>query len=218
MDRRKRAMKRLILEELERRLMLSAPEIAMASTGLTNNSVEDFYRAQVGTESGGAAGVAMSDDGIVAPMSESVRQGQPAVADVQQGNAPSADSGVGQMLLTTGANTLGIGSFAVAIAGPSRSGGTGTLLSTAVAEHRAAHDLAIESLADEQPGEGEQNVSVARRPGAVAPQALPATTGPQAAAPTKVPAKPEAVKAETPDKPEPPAQRRDARGLLEPVR
>ncbi|MEX0978548.1 MAG: hypothetical protein WDZ48_06835, partial [Pirellulales bacterium] len=64
-DRRKRHMKRLLIEELERRTMLSADAvIAMASTGLSNNSVEDFYKSQTGTEAGGAAGVGMFDDNI----------------------------------------------------------------------------------------------------------------------------------------------------------
>lgn len=147
-ERRKKIMKRLVIEELERRQMLAASEIAMASTGLTNNSVEDFYRSQVGTEAGGAAGTGMFDNDI-GPMAGTPRF---STAAANPGNPvssyPDATTGVGQMTITTGANTPGIGSFAMPTAGPSRAGGTGNanspLASTAAAD--AAADAAIEAL------------------------------------------------------------------------
>jgi hypothetical protein len=162
-------MKRLLIEELERRAMLSADAvIAMASTGLSNNSVEDFYKSQTGTEAGGAAGVGMFDDNIgpisanVGPTS-SFAQGSPNSRSAY----PEATTGVGQMVITTGANTPGIGSFAMPIAGPSRAGGTGDArvgggaparTGAAVPDVAAATDAAIELLSNEM-----HDLSVAER-------------------------------------------------------
>ena len=125
-ERRKRVMKRLLIEELERRTMLNGTEIAMAATGLTSNSYEDFYKAQVGTEIGGAAGVGMlalnnPRPGQFVVLPGTVPTTGPAAA------YPEATTGVGQMTITTGANTLGISSFATPTAGPSRAGGTGNV-------------------------------------------------------------------------------------------
>jgi hypothetical protein len=144
-ERRQRIMKRLVIEELERREMLTGPpEIAMAATGLTNNSVEDFYKAQVGTEIGGPAGVYMVNQRI-----------QPVLTGLFfstiDNDAPSdpmvfdASTGVGQQTITTGANTPGIGSFASATAGPSRAGGTGNPNSPLGGSLSAA-DAAMEQL------------------------------------------------------------------------
>lgn len=140
-------MKRLLIEELERRELLAvAPQIAMASTGLTNSSVEDFYKAQVGTEAGGAAGIGMFDN-VIGPLSHE----RPIVTanaspDGPEAGYADATTGVGQMVITTGANTPGIGSFAVPIAGPSRAGGTGNANLSPFAGDTAALDAAIESL------------------------------------------------------------------------
>jgi hypothetical protein len=150
-ERRKKIMKRLVYEELERRAMLAGgpPQIAMAATGLTNNSYEDFYKAQVGTEIGGPAGVGMIDDTPGAVVSTF----RAAADNTFNGfsSAASATTGVGQMVITTGANTPGIGSFAMPIAGPSRAGGTGrvtipSLDGLSSKSNDPAVDAAIESL------------------------------------------------------------------------
>jgi hypothetical protein len=94
-ERRKRIMKRLLVEELERREMLtgSAGLDALSSTSL---------------QLAGPSSSTTDDD---TPRADSF--------------APDATSGVGQQTITTGANTPGIGSFATPTAGPSRAGGTG---------------------------------------------------------------------------------------------
>jgi hypothetical protein len=148
-ERRKRIMKRLLMEELERRTMFDASFPAMAATGLTDNSYEDFYKSQVGTEIGGPAGVGMLDVALT------VNQG---IFITMPGTMPAgsnsygfdASSGVGQMLLTTGANTLGIGSFATPTAGPSRAGGTGNAALGGTIDPGAA-DQALSELVSELP-------------------------------------------------------------------
>lgn len=151
LERRKRIMKRLVMEELERRTMLDASFPAMAATGLTNNSYEDFYKAQVGTEIGGPAGV-----GMLAELSSAI----PGVFVPVAGTVPTgsnsfefnAGSGVGQMLLTTGANTLGISSFMTPTAGPSRAGGTGNAaLGGTISVNTGATDQALQELLSELP-------------------------------------------------------------------
>jgi|GEM_PF-2319498 len=148
-ERRKRIMKRLLMEELERRTMLDASFPAMAATGLTNNSYEDFYKAQVGTEIGGAAGVGMLDElasaipGVFVPVAGTVPVGPNSFEF-------NAGSGVGQMLLTTGANTLGISSFVTPTAGPSRAGGTGNAAFGGTIQIQAT-DQALEELMSELP-------------------------------------------------------------------
>ncbi len=123
-ERRKRILKRLVMEELEDRDMLT--EIAMASTGLTTNSYQDVYKAVVGTEIGGPGGVGMVED---EPFNKNTGMPQIFTDNMNTGMAaltfPGAVTGVGQITLTTGANTLGISSFAYPTAGPSRAGGTG---------------------------------------------------------------------------------------------
>jgi hypothetical protein len=149
-ERRKQIMKRLIYEELENREMLAGPPvIAMASTGLTNNSYEDFYKAQVGTEIGGPAGVGMVDD-AAAPVVSTFRAAAQNTVNIVSPFAENA-TGVGQMVITTGANTPGIGSFALPIAGPSRAGGTGSVTMGLPAaglakSYDADIDAAIEAL------------------------------------------------------------------------
>jgi hypothetical protein len=106
--------------------MLDGTDIAMAATGLTSNSYQDVYKAVVGTEIGGAAGVGMLDQALLAP---GIRPfGFATVANLPPNPAasfPEANTALGQMTITTGANTLGISSFAYPTAGPSRAGGTG---------------------------------------------------------------------------------------------
>ena len=115
-ERRKRVMKRLVVEELERRQML-ASDVDV----LTNNALE---LTSLPTDT--------DDDESTGGTSA----------------APDVDSGVGQQTITTGANTLGIGSFAMPTAGPSRAGGTGNpnLYSGG---GLAAVDLALEELLGE---------------------------------------------------------------------
>lgn len=149
-ERRKRIMKRLLYEELERRAMMSGPpQIAMQATGLTTNSYEDFYKAVVGTEIGGPAGVGMIDTTPNAVISTFQKAADGTMITTPTG--AEATTGVGQMVVTTGANTPGISSFAMPIAGPSQIGGSdmvgtagmgGGLPST----HDTATDKAIESL------------------------------------------------------------------------
>lgn len=178
-DRRKKFVKRLVIEELERRAMLSAaPEIAMAASGLTNNSLEDFYKSQVGTEIGGPAGIGMVNQRI-GPIYSSP---QFSTIDVNLGTSdplnPDADSGVGQMTITTGANTPGIGSFAMPTAGPSKAGGTGNPMRPSIdADVAAATDAAIESLDTKSPGpDGDRGGKNAEetKPAEVARQVEPA--------------------------------------------
>jgi hypothetical protein len=141
--------------------MLSADAvIAMASTGVTNNSVEDFYKSQVGTEAGGAAGIGMFDDNI-GPVAGTATTSTAGADSRNPGSAyPEATTGVGQMVITTGANTPGIGSFAMPIAGPSRAGGTGDpRVGAGAPDVAAATDAAIELLESEM-----QDLSVAERP------------------------------------------------------
>jgi hypothetical protein len=160
-ERRKQIMKRMVIEELERREMLTGPpQIAMASTGLTNNSYEDFYKAQVGTEIGGPAGVGMTNSIPGTAFANTFR----AAADNTIGVSSSAlaDTGVGQMVITTGANTPGIGSFAMPIAGPSRAGGTGSPAGPSPdglfsKSDNAAIDAAIEELFTEPEELAESN-------------------------------------------------------------
>jgi len=157
-ERRKKVMKRLLFEELERRRMLAGgpPQIAMASTGLTTNSYEDFYKAQVGTEIGGPAGVGMVDTTPYHVASTFRKAADNAINPI----TPFADNdtGVGQMTLTTGANTLGIGSFAMPTAGPSRAGGTGMMAGGPMwggglgKSEQDATDAAIEQLFTEPEG------------------------------------------------------------------
>jgi hypothetical protein len=150
-ERRKKIMKRLVLEELERRAMLAGPpEIAMEATALTNGSYEDFYKSQVGTEIGGPAGVGMVDSDPTVPAALLMSRAA-AAADAPISLFPEATTGTGQMTITTGANTPGIGSFAMPIAGPSRAGGTGTSRSGPLEgglskSNDPAVDAAIESL------------------------------------------------------------------------
>jgi hypothetical protein len=148
-ERRARIMKRLLMEELERRTMLNGTEIAMASTGLTNNSYEDFYKAQVGTEIGGAAGVGMLAQALKAPRPGEFMTLPGTVQGASPDFFPAATTGVGQMVLTTGANTLGIGGFATPTAGPSRAGGTGN--TNLMPPEAAATDQALLDLMDELP-------------------------------------------------------------------
>jgi len=148
-ERRKRIMKRLVMEELERRTMLDASFPAMAATGLTNSSYEDFYKAQVGTEIGGAAGVGMLDElaSAIPGVFVAVPGTTPAGSNSFEFNAAS---GVGQMLLTTGANTLGISSFVTPTAGPSRAGGTGNAAYGGTIQVEAT-DQALQQLMSELP-------------------------------------------------------------------
>ncbi len=152
-ERRKRIMKRLLMEELERRTMLDAgfPASfpAMASTGLTDNSYEDFYKAQVGTEIGGAAGVGMLNRSLT-PAALGLFQSVPGIVPPMGSYYFDAANGVGQMLLTTGANTLGISSFVTPTAGPSRAGGTGSAAMGGVLSPQAA-DQALQELMSELP-------------------------------------------------------------------
>jgi hypothetical protein len=145
-DRRKRIMKRLAIEELERRAMLAgAGEIAMSATGLGDGSMQDFYKAQVGSEGGGPGGVGMFGEDIGPTAKSFAAANVQALASFSSHFADFA-SGVGQMAVTTGANTPGIGSFALPIAGPSRAGGTGNPdLPIPTPEEQAA-DAAIEAL------------------------------------------------------------------------
>lgn len=167
-ERRKRIMKRLLIEELERRAMLNGTEIAMAATGLTSNSYEDFYKAQVGTEIGGAAGVGMlalnnPRPGQFVVLPGTVPTTGPAAA------YPEATTGLGQMTITTGANTPGISSFATPTAGPSRAGGTGNanLGGGSLTSETAAVDQAISELSLELPrlalGKAAQKSDVAEK-------------------------------------------------------
>jgi hypothetical protein len=121
----------------------------MAATGLTDGSYEDFYKSQVGTEIGGPAGVGML--ALIAPTTPGVFVPLPGTVPAGSNSFEfDAASGVGQMLLTTGANTLGIGSFATPTAGPSRAGGTGNgaLGGTIQVE---ATDQALQQLMSELP-------------------------------------------------------------------
>jgi hypothetical protein len=135
-----------LIEELERRAMLAIGDpIAMAASGLGDGSLQDFYKAQVGSEAGGAGGVGMLDQNI-GPIAQSF----PVTATSPLGSFASHfaqyGSSIGQLAVTTGANTPGIGSFALPIAGPSRAGGTGNPdLPTPNPQAQAA-DAAIESL------------------------------------------------------------------------
>lgn len=159
-ERRKKIMKRLVIEELERRSMLSAvaPTIVMNASALTDNSLEDFYKSVVGTEIGGAAGIGMVDQDIGPHdlFRTFVHLDDDLESDMEDAYATT---GLGLVTTTTGANTLGIGSFASPTAGPSRSGGTGNPalpgLGGAVAKatdgatdaaNGAMTDAAIESL------------------------------------------------------------------------
>jgi hypothetical protein len=149
-------MKRLLIEELERRTMLNGTEIAMASTGLTTNSYEDFYKAQVGTEIGGAAGVGMLAMALAAPRPGQFLVLPGTVPTTPQAAYPEATTGLGQITNTTGANTLGISSFAYPTAGPSRAGGTGNAalgggIAPPAPAQAAAVDRAIEELSLELP-------------------------------------------------------------------
>jgi hypothetical protein len=126
----------------------------MAATGVSNNSLEDFYKAQVGTEIGGPAGIGMLNQ-YIGPINRQVMPATPNANSFASSAAAEATTGVGQMAITTGANTPGIGSFAMPIAGPSRAGGTGNpdLPSVGPDQARlvdpkvaAATDAAIESL------------------------------------------------------------------------
>lgn len=148
-ERRKRIMKRLLMEELERRTMLDASFPAMAATGLTDGSYEDFYKSQVGSEIGGAAGVGMLD--LAAPTTPGVFVPLPGTVPAGSNSFDfNAGSGVGQMLITTGANTLGIGSFVTPTAGPSRAGGTGNAALGGTIDVEAT-DQALEQLMSELP-------------------------------------------------------------------
>jgi hypothetical protein len=153
-ERRKQMMKRLVIEELERRTMLDGTDIAMAATGLTTNSYQDFYKAQVGTEIGGDAGVGMLDQPLLAPRYGQLRTIAGAnLTPNAAASSPEANTGLGQMTITTGANTLGISSFAYPTAGPSRAGGTGNAAlgigSGAISP--SAVDQAIDELSLELP-------------------------------------------------------------------
>lgn len=153
-ERRKQVMKRLVIEELERRTMLDGTDIAMAATGLTNNSYEDFYKAQVGTEIGGPAGVGMLAQALRAPRIGELGFGTaPNVTPDPASSFPQANTALGQMTITTGANTLGISSFAYPTAGPSRAGGTGNaaLGNGSGAINPAAADQAINELSLDLP-------------------------------------------------------------------
>ena len=118
-ERRKRIMKRMIVEELERREMLAGD---MAT--LMNNSVE------LTSEATDIDDERLADGTLTTPQGTST--------------APDVDSGVGQQIITTGANTLGIGSFAMPTAGPSRAGGTGN--PNLASGGGAAVDVALEEL------------------------------------------------------------------------
>jgi hypothetical protein len=147
-------MKRLVIEELERRTMLEGTDIAMAATGLTNNSYEDFYKSQVGTEIGGAAGVGLLDQALRAPRIGELGLGNVSnVAVDPTSSFPQANTALGQMTITTGANTLGISSFAYPTAGPSRAGGTGNaaLGTGSGVVSLAAVDQAIDELSLDLP-------------------------------------------------------------------
>lgn len=153
-ERRKQIMKRLVIEELERRTMLEGTDIAMAATGLTNNSYEDFYKSQVGTEIGGAAGVGLLDQALRAPRIGELGLGNVSNLVVDPASSfPQANTALGQMTITTGANTLGISSFAYPTAGPSRAGGTGNaaLGTGSGVVSPAAVDQAIDELSLDLP-------------------------------------------------------------------
>jgi hypothetical protein len=153
-ERRKQTMKRLVIEELERRTMLDGTDIAMAATAVTTNSYEDFYKSQVGTESGGAAGVGMLAQALRAPRIGELGFGNVSTVAVDpMSSFPQANTALGQMTITTGANTLGISSFAYPTAGPSRAGGTGNaaLGTGSGVVSPAAVDQAIDELSLDLP-------------------------------------------------------------------
>lgn len=151
--------KHLVIEELELRNLMAADvfgfvsvaPIAMSATGLSTNSVEDFYSSVVGTEAGGAAGTGMFDNGA---FNTDVFRGQLFANPINFGVAgdpfsPYAITGLGQITITTGANTLGIGSFATPTAGPSRAGGTGNPDLPTVQESTAPESSSLDKLPSE---------------------------------------------------------------------
>jgi len=151
--------KHLVIEELELRNLMAAdvfgfvsvPPIAMAATGLSINSVEDFYNSVTGTEGGGAAGTGMFDNGA---FNTAVFGGQfaatgPNLSGIGDPFSPYATTGLGQITITTGANTLGIGSFATPTAGPSRAGGTGNPDLVSVEESASQDSSSLEQLPSE---------------------------------------------------------------------
>jgi len=151
--------KHLVIEELELRNLMAAdvfgfvsvPPIAMSATGLSTNSVEDFYRSVVGTEGGGAAGTGMFDDGA---FNTAVFGGQfaatgPNLSGTSDPFSPYATTGLGQITITTGANTLGIGSFATPTAGPSRAGGTGNPDLVPIEEPTSQESSSLDQLPSE---------------------------------------------------------------------
>ncbi|REK12710.1 MAG: hypothetical protein DWQ37_10790 [Planctomycetota bacterium] len=158
-ERRKRIVKRLILEELEERAMLA--NTAMQASAITTGSVQDIYFATVGNEGGGVAGIGMEDQPLptaaaYVPQFGNIWLGPANPADP---TGYGADSGLGQLTRTTGANTLGISSFASPTAGPSRSGGTGNPnLGRPLSLAAEAVDEAIQQF------NAEQEARIANRP------------------------------------------------------
>lgn len=167
-ERRKRIMKRLVMEELEQRTMLA--NTAMESSAITTGSVQDIYFSVVGNEGGGAAGIGMMDQPMptaaaYVPQFGAINFG-PANPLYPAETAFDAGSGLGQMTLTTGANTLGISSFANPTAGPSRAGGTGNpnLGQPEALAAEAVDDAILEYNA-------ENDARIANRPGSDDPHA-----------------------------------------------
>ncbi len=123
----------------------------MQSSAVTTGSYQDIYKSQVGTEVGGPGGVGMLDLQWVLMGAIPSNFELSAVNSYRTLDAyPTATTGLGQITITTGANTLGISSFAYPTAGPSRAGGTGNpALSGTIAA--SAADQALLDLQDELP-------------------------------------------------------------------
>jgi len=116
-------MKRLLIEELESRALLAAGDVGMAAMALTTNSVADFYLATVGTEIGAMLGAATFNPAAAASARRVAATGLNMRGAVL--GSVEATTAVGQMTITTGANTPGIGSFAMPITGPAPGRGGG---------------------------------------------------------------------------------------------
>lgn len=139
-QQRKRIVKRLIMEELEQRAML-----ADTPSPITSGSMDDVYASLEGF----GPEVPLPTAAAYVPQFGAISFG-PADPNLPTDYAPAAVTGVGQMTITTGANTPGISSFASPTAGPSRAGGTGNAkLGHSEAELAQAVDEAIRSFSEE---------------------------------------------------------------------
>jgi hypothetical protein len=142
-QQRKRIVKRLIMEELEERAML-----ADTPSPITSGSMNDIYASLEGV----GPEVPLPTAAAYVPQFGAISFG-PADPNLPADYAPGAVTGVGQMTITTGANTPGISSFAYPTAGPSRAGGTGNaMLGHSEAELAQAVDEAIRSFSEELQG------------------------------------------------------------------